>query len=151
MSEETESATVTETEGQEPLPVVPPDLPASGEVKSEESATVTETEGQEPLPVVPPDLPASGEVKSEESATAEQAAPEPVGNPDMWELLCSRTSNENEFSATYALEVPAIGCVLRLRLVSDYAIVSETSVFVPGASIARDVNGGKKLVHPADR
>ena len=74
-----------------------------------------------------------------------------VGDACMYCILC-KIANEAEgwVKTTLAYEIINIGCVVLVSTQQKnddktYAL-SETSVFVPGVSIAQCINGGNKLV-----
>lgn len=77
-----------------------------------------------------------------------------VGRTDTFQLLCKASSDQQGWmKSTKAMHVPG-GCVVQVStqqkgLDGTYA-VAEALAFVPGAVIAPDDNGGRKLVSPVD-
>ncbi len=68
-----------------------------------------------------------------------------VGNPDTFQLLCKASSEaEGWMKSAKAMQVDS-GCVVQVTTQQDRR-VAEALVFVPGASIVDDINGGRKLV-----
>lgn len=73
-----------------------------------------------------------------------------IGNPDHFRLLCKASSqSEGWMKSSKAMQVPG-GCVVQVttqqRNPDGSYVVAEALTFVPGVSIADDVNGGRKLV-----
>jgi len=73
-----------------------------------------------------------------------------VGNGDMFALLCKASSEEEGWmKSTKAMQVPG-GCVVQVttqqRNIDGTYSVAEALTYVPGAAIAQDENGGRKLV-----
>ena len=73
-----------------------------------------------------------------------------VGNGDTFALLCKASSeNEGWMKSTKAMQVPG-GCVVQVttqqRNIDGTYSVAEALTYVPGAQIADDENGGRKLV-----
>ena len=73
-----------------------------------------------------------------------------TGNGDMFQLLCKASSEkEGWMKSTKACQVPG-GCIVQVTTQQrghngPYA-VAEAVCFVPGVAVAKDVNGGRKLV-----
>ena len=73
-----------------------------------------------------------------------------VGNGDLFRLLCKASSEvEGWMKSTKAMQTP-MGCVVQVTtqqkgIDGTYA-VAEALTFVPGAVIADDENGGRKLL-----
>lgn len=77
-----------------------------------------------------------------------------VGNGDMFRLLCKASSEvEGWMKSTKAMQTP-MGCVVQVttqqRNTDGTYSVAEALTFVPGAAIADDENGGRRLVSSAD-
>lgn len=71
---------------------------------------------------------------------------ETIGNPGHFQLLFKRSSIAGGYmECVRAIDVQGLGCIVMVAKVADDEI-HESLVFVPGATIAYDVNGGKKLV-----
>ena len=73
-----------------------------------------------------------------------------VGNGDTFALLCKASSeNEGWMKSAKAMQVPG-GCVVQVttqqRNIDGTYSVAEALTYVPGAQIADDENGGRKLV-----
>lgn len=74
-----------------------------------------------------------------------------VGNGDMFQLLCKASSeSQGWMKSCKAMETP-MGCVVQVttqqKNIDGTYSVAEALTFVPGARVADDVNGGKKLVN----
>ena len=70
------------------------------------------------------------------------------GNGDMFQLLCKASSkNEGWMESTKAFEIPGVGCVVQATTQQGES-VAEALVFVPGVTIVKDVNNGRKLALP---
>ena len=68
-----------------------------------------------------------------------------VGNGDTFQLLCKASSKaQGWMKSAKAMETP-YGCVVQVTTQQGHH-VAEALTFVPGAKIAPDVNGGRKLV-----
>jgi|SRR5262245_42193925 len=68
------------------------------------------------------------------------------GNSDHWKLLCKASSKgERWMKSTKAYEIEGLGCLVQVTTQQD-SNVAESLIFVPGAKITEDENGGRKLV-----
>lgn len=68
-----------------------------------------------------------------------------VGNGDMFQLLCKASSKtEGWMKSTKAMHIPGIGCVVQVTT-QQGGRVAEAVCFVPGAVVAEDIDGGRKL------
>lgn len=73
------------------------------------------------------------------------------GNTDAWRLICKASSkSQGWMKSTKAMEISGVGCIVAWSTQQKSAdgsyAVAEAGVFVPGVTIADDVNGGRKLV-----
>lgn len=73
------------------------------------------------------------------------------GDGDMFKLLCKASSEaQGWMKSTKACQVDGIGCIVQVttqqKNVDGTYSVAEALTLVPGAVIADDVNGGRKLV-----
>jgi len=70
---------------------------------------------------------------------------EVIGNGDMFTLLCKASSNSQKWmKSAKAMQTP-VGCVVQVTT-QNGEHVAEALTFVPGVAIAKDTNGGNKLV-----
>lgn len=68
------------------------------------------------------------------------------GNPDRWQLICKASSQgERWMKSTKAYEIEGLGCMVQVTTQQD-SNVAEALLFVPGAKIIEDENGGRRLV-----
>jgi hypothetical protein len=90
---------------------------------------------------------------SDESGTRKNVSDvKVVGNTDIFQLLCKASSEkEGWMKSTKAMEIPDVGCVVQVttqqRNPDDSYAVAEAVTFIPGVEIAKDANGGRKLVN----
>ena len=73
-----------------------------------------------------------------------------VGNGDMFRLLCKASSKaEGWMKSTKAMQVPG-GCVVQVttqqRNPDKSYVIAEAITFVPNVKLAKDEDGGRKLV-----
>lgn len=74
-----------------------------------------------------------------------------VGNGDLFKVLCKASSTaEGWMKSTKAMEIDQVGVVLQVTTQQGNN-VAEALVFVPNVKVVSDVNGGRKLVHSADK
>lgn len=68
-----------------------------------------------------------------------------VGNGNTFQLLCKVSSKEQGWmKSCKAMQTP-YGCIVQVTTQQgDH--VAEALTFVPGATIAEDINGGRKLI-----
>jgi hypothetical protein len=99
-------------------------------------------EAQKPKPQGVVGLPA-GDTKGEVPVPW-MDAPKVVGFPDAFVLLMSTETGRHK-EATYAMEIPNAGCLVKTVMLEDGFAQWGTLVFVPGVTIENDVNGGKRL------
>ena len=85
------------------------------------------------------------DVTSVEDAKAKVSDVVVVGDGNMFQLLCKASSkSQGWMKSAKACQTP-IGCLVQVTTQQgDH--VAEALTFVPGAEIADDINGGRKLV-----
>lgn len=68
-----------------------------------------------------------------------------VGNPDNWQLLSKFASGDKTITkSTKAMDL-GHGCLVQVST-KEAGSVAEALMYVPGVTVAPDVNGGRKLV-----
>ena len=78
--------------------------------------------------------------------TKEESDVRTIGNPDLFQLLSSVSSEKEEWSeSVMAMEVHG-GCVVKTTVQRGLNIV-QSLVYVPGVRIVGDVKAGRKLSH----
>ena len=69
-----------------------------------------------------------------------------IGNPDTFQLLCKASSEEEGWMrSTKAMEIERMGCVIQVTTQQGDNI-SDALIYIPGAKIVDDINGGKKVI-----
>lgn len=77
---------------------------------------------------------------------------EVIGNPDMFELLASNSSEKLKYQKTIRAMSVRGGCIINVTSQKGNpdgsSAIAEALTFVPNVWITDDVNGGKKLTQP---